>query len=426
MKRPRFPRRWLVPLGALLLPPLAWSLLIAVMPTEWARARVVARLEAATGRPVALGALRVGLLGGLVLRDLAVATPGKAADPWLKISSARLNVSIVQLLCGQIDPTDLEVAGLSLRVHRRADGTYEMADSSLATSAAAGQSPARASHEPSGLNFRLTGGSVTVLDPSNGTRLELTGVEGRGTWEGRRTTVQEIRGTLNGGTFVLAAQLDRSGPAPAFEGQFKADGVALDSRMALLGYLTPIAAGAGAPGREGRLNLNLYLRGTGTSRADLKRTLVGRGAVTLDPVKLDGSPLIAELADALRQPAGMRIGAVRSTITIRDGRVNSDDLTIDCARFPVVLTGWTDFDGRLDYRLRADRLAGRLSEQAKEFLSELEINPAEAGTLAVHGSLGHVVVTVNGQPPRQFLGSAADRERKFRGLSRRLKDRLLR
>ena len=110
MKRPRFPRRWLVPLGALLLPPLAWSLLIAVMPTEWARARVVARLEAATGRPVALGALRVGLLGGLVLRDLAVATPGKAADPWLKISSARLNVSIVQLLCGQIDPTDLDVA----------------------------------------------------------------------------------------------------------------------------------------------------------------------------------------------------------------------------------------------------------------------------------------------------------------------------
>ena len=422
MKRPRIPRRWLVPLGALLLSPIAWGLFLAVMPMGWARSRVVARLEAATGRPVALGSLRVGALGGLSLGALAVAAPGREADPWLKVGAARMNVSLLQLLWGQIEPTDLEVVGLSLRVHRRADGTYEMAESSPSTAQAARKAPAGAPNEPSGLNFHLIDARVTVVDQPTGTTLELTGVEGKGVWEGSRTTLHELHGALNGGTFVLAAQFDRSGPTPAFEGQFKADRVALDSRMALLDYLTPV--GARASGLEGRLDLNVYLRGRGTSRVDLRRTLVGRGAVALDPVQLDGSPLVADIASALRQPAGARVGAVRSDFTVRDGRVISDDLTIDCARFPIVLTGWTDFDGRLEYRLRAERLTNRLSDHARDFLSDLEINPADVGGLAVHGDLGHVAVTLNGQPLGQSLGGSTQRRRALHHLSRKLKDRV--
>ena len=85
MKRPRLrvrSRCW-IPLGVLLLPPLAWTLLLAVLPTGWAHARVVARLEAVSGRTVGLGGLRVGVCGGLTLTDLCVAAP-TPSNPWLR------------------------------------------------------------------------------------------------------------------------------------------------------------------------------------------------------------------------------------------------------------------------------------------------------------------------------------------------------
>src|SRR5690349_11687107 len=60
MRRPRLGPRKLVLLGLLLIPVLVWLLVLTLVPTEWARARVVARLSAASGRAVRLGALRVG------------------------------------------------------------------------------------------------------------------------------------------------------------------------------------------------------------------------------------------------------------------------------------------------------------------------------------------------------------------------------
>ena len=61
MKRPRLRGRWPW-LGLLLVPALAWAVVLALVPTEWARARLVDRLAAATGRSVRIGALRLGCL----------------------------------------------------------------------------------------------------------------------------------------------------------------------------------------------------------------------------------------------------------------------------------------------------------------------------------------------------------------------------
>src|SRR4051812_12557754 len=47
MKRPRIRLRWLVPLAFLLLPPMFWALLLSVVPTDWARQRLVNRMSAA-------------------------------------------------------------------------------------------------------------------------------------------------------------------------------------------------------------------------------------------------------------------------------------------------------------------------------------------------------------------------------------------
>jgi AsmA protein len=397
---------------------------LTLLPTGWARARVVARLAPATGRPVGVGGLRVGFLGGLHLGHVTIAAPGSEADPWLRAGDARVNISLLQLLYGQIDPTDLEVNGLVLRILRRADGTFEPADADAATATARPPSNGGDAAERSALRFRFADARITLIDEPTDTRLELTEVEGRGIREGHRTTITELRGTLNGGRVELAAQLDRSGPVPAFEGDFRALGVGLDRGMGLLAYLAPVLDGSAAV-LQGRLNLNVTARGAGTGRDDLRRSLVGQGSIALDPVQLDGSPLVAELADVLDVPPRGRVGAVRSDFVIRGGRVVTDSLTIDLARFPIVLSGWTDFNGRLDYRLATDRLVDRLPDQARDLLADLQLDPTDLTSLRVCGTVDRLSVTRDGRPLRETLGTSGERQ-KLRELSRRLKDRILR
>jgi AsmA protein len=128
MKRPRIRLRWLVPLAILLLPPLLWALLLSVVPTDWARQRIVARMSQASGRTVRIATLRVGVLGGIYLTGLEIGAPGTAGDPLLKVAEAHINVSPLQLFCGQVEPTETDVRGIKLRVLRREDGSLELDD----------------------------------------------------------------------------------------------------------------------------------------------------------------------------------------------------------------------------------------------------------------------------------------------------------
>jgi AsmA-like C-terminal region len=428
MKRPRLrlPSRCWIPLGVLLLPPLAWTLALAIFPTGWARSRVVARLEAVSGRPVTLGSLRIGVLGGITLRDVTVAAPANPSDPWLKASQARLDVSLAQLLFGRIDPSELTLDGLTLRVHRRADGTYELADSNAIAPTDADDSTVSDATEPPSLRFGLTNARISLIDEPTATRMEITEMAGRGVWEDKRATIDSVQGTLNGGRLELAAQLDRSGAKPSYEARLRVEKVELDSGLKLLAYIAPFGV-EDSSGLQGNLDLNVYVRGTGLGRDDLRRTLIGQGTQTLEPVRLDRSPLVAELATALNLSETGQVGSVKSTFAIKGGRITTDDLTVDFARFPWILSGWTDFDGRLDYRLKAEQLVtARLPGGVRELQPELGGDPNGEGVVAITGSLDRASLSIDGKSLRAVVGTSEGRENKLRDLTRRMRERVLR
>ena len=61
------------------------------------------------------------------------------------------------------------------------------------------------------------------------------------------------------------------------------------------------------------------------SRA-LGKSLVGHGHLSLDPIKLDGTPLMAEISRAIEVPLRDRAGSIQTNFVIRDARITTDRL----------------------------------------------------------------------------------------------------
>ena len=174
---------------------------------------------------------------------------------------------------------------------------------------------------------------------------------------------------------------------------------------------------------SGNLDAMVYVRGRGRSGREVSASLVGQGAIRLDPIRLDGSPFLAELAGAVGpHAAGAKVATLKTDFRISNRRVASENLTLQVAGVPIVLAGWTDFDGRVDYRFRPGTLAGRLSDRAREALADLSIDVAAPGEVRVAGTLDRPTVTVDGKAPP----TGREVEAKLRRVGRQLRRELLR
>ena len=427
MKRPRLRGRWPW-LGLLVVPAMAWAVVLALVPTEWARARLVDRLADSTGRVVRIGGLRLGVLGNLRILDLSLAERSTPADPWLRVAEARVDVHLGQVLLGRCKPGEIAVEGASVRAWRRRDGSLEIGDILRATPGSSAASKARPDPGASPMMaLVIRGSSLRVVDEPSGTRFDLTGVEAEASCDGRTTTLRRMKGSVNGGTFELAARLERDPIAPRFEVEARVSGLAVDNGLPALAYLVPVVAGTSdGAGAGGKLDLSLNLDGRGATRAEVRRSLHGQGSVRIDPIDLDGSKFLAAL-DALGDaPRPGKIGAVSADLRIGEGRVSTENLTIQVSRFPFVLGGWTDFDGRFDYAPRIDRIADTLPAEARAWVAELRVNFDQLAGLRLRGTPEAVEVTLHGHPLTGDPTRPDDERARFREAARRIRDRFLR
>jgi AsmA protein len=398
------------------------------MPTECARLAILGRLASLTGREVYLSQVRVGVCGGVYLSDLRIASPRPGGEPWLRVNEAAINVNLWHLLCGSVEPSQVEVQGLFLRVLRRRDGSVELADL-VKPDRDADPAMVRSGECKPDFEVLVHDATVQILDEANEMRLELSELEGRGTVVGPVASVSDLTGRLGGGTVRIAAQFDRSGSAPRFEGDFRFQGVALGEGIGPLTYLVPLVAST-QNNSEGRLGLNLTLRGRGLSLEEIRRTVTGRGWLRLDPVVLNQSTLLSDLTRLAGVPAGDRVGSIRATLVVGDGRLATNDLTVEMARVPVMFAGWTDFDGKVDYRVHTVGLGKRLSPRTREFLSGLGVGNDTLDGVRLSGSVTAPVLTVEGVPINAPAGevpgqSIGERERLLEA-SRRLRGRVRR
>ncbi len=421
----------LIALGAILLPALLWVAIVLIAPTSWARNYVIAALEDGSGRTVQLDDLSVCLRGCISLANLRISSPGTSSDPWFKAESIDIDVSPIQLLCGRFEPSRLDVEGATLRVYRRADGSLELSDlmsprGPRTGSGTAEDSSSCGSHP---LEAHLRRMRVILIDEQSRTQMTLEDVHGEGTREDDGSLRFSLSGLWNQGPFELTAQLDRSLSQPSFDGQFKASNVVMDQGMSAIRYAVPVLAGAPME-LKGRLGTNIYLSGKGRTGDEIRKSMTGRGSLSLDPISLEGTPLIAEFAKIASQPTEEAVGSIHSDLIIKNQRISTDHLTMTIGRLPVNVAGWTDFEGRLDYQVKLDNLTSRIPEKAREYLTGLDLDVDSLTALRLTGTVDQVAIRPfgagsDGRKGVERLIAPEDRQR-LKVLGRQIRDKLLR
>ena len=424
--------RWYVwlPAAVLLTPLLLWLCLIVILPTAWAKRSVVSALEARSGRPIRLEQLSLCPLGGIHLTNLEIGSPQSANDPWLKAADVRLDVNLFQILRGRLQPRRLEATKVDLRLFRRADGSFEIADLIEPKHSPTDQaSEPRQNAPPARVEVQLHQATITVIDEPTRTRIRVENVEGEGFREGRRSVIGQLRGTINGGPIWLAGRVDRTGPAREIEAQLRAEDVALDDGMNGLRYFVPVLAGAPAQ-VKGKLHADISIRATGDSADELKNSLDGHGDIAIKPIDLAGSQIVAELSKIADLTKRENTAAIQSDFVIKDRRISTDHFTLTIGKLPVLLAGWTDFDGQLDYRIKVEGLADQLPQRARRILGNVDIKLGSVATLALKGDVNRIAVQLNGVPLdgdlfKDIKIRKEDRD-KLRNLGRQLRDEFFR
>ncbi|WP_161602459.1 AsmA-like C-terminal region-containing protein [Tautonia marina] len=424
-RRLRLGRRWLIAL--VLAPPVFWTAVLTFVPTDWARRAIEERVQRMTGCPARLEHVRFGPLGGVHLTGLSIleprTTPDEVTAPWVEAGSVRVDLSLGALLVGRGEPSRVDVCDLSLRLARDRNGRFPpwlLLRNAEPPELSVHDDPQGDSESHGPITFRLTRGRIVFVDAQVATTVAIDDLQCSGTWWPSVVEIEDLRGGLNGGTFALAAEIER-GPSPAFMGHLEARGVQLGSNLGLMTYLVPYLAGA-SDQLDGKLDVDLELKGQGASGSDIRDSLSGRGMVRIDPIRLEGSSLLIDLARVLPVTQYGKVGSLRSEFSIEDRRILSRKIQLNLGGTPIVLTGGSAFDGRIHYQLDTAPLAGKVGPDMLALLADAGITPEDLLDLKITGSIDQPQVQIG----RFSIDARQEGRSTLDAITRRLRDRLRR
>ncbi|MDX2037412.1 MAG: AsmA-like C-terminal region-containing protein [Isosphaeraceae bacterium] len=393
-RRP-FPLARRILLSTIATPFLLWLALVTLMPTDWARNRLIAELRESTGHHVEIGRLALNILGRVEARDIRVATSGNPSDPWVTVESAVLDLRFWEMIGGCSQPANIEINGMRGRIRRNADGRLEFSELLGREETRSGIQDGSADEiECRGVRLTIHDGLLSLEDETAGSRIEVGNVNGIVTWSSASCIVDDLSGRLNGGTIEFAARCDRTAPQPLFESETRLRGVSLSNGLRGLSYLLPMLTTA-EDLVDGRIHMKLALQGRGFQGRSLEESIQGHGAITIDPIDLSTSTFLREVEALCRLPGVDRLGSVHSNFRIGEGRITSDDITIKLAGVPFVLSGWTDFQGRLEYVAHTDLTHEHLSKLPAGIVGELESKLDELAGLRIEGDRNEVRVSID-------------------------------
>ena len=345
----------------------------ALIPAETVRHAVIAEISAVTGlEPAIRGDVSVSLFPSATV-SFSDVTLGdeRSASPALAADRLTAKLQLLPLLFGRIEPADMSLTRPRLVIVVEPDGRSNWSGLVATLARTLKPGPQQSEQLLSFSEVRMTGGTITIIDPARKISEELSDVElsfawpaiarsfgatGRFTWRG-----EAFDASANAADLLAALSGDRSGLKLRLAGSpFK---LAFDGSISQRPSLK-LEGTLAADGKSLRDALRWASRqplpGTGLGQFALKaQTTLTGGSAVLSGVNIELDGNVAEGAMALATEPRV---AIKGTLaadaldltpyisTIEVLRSNERDWS----RGPIAIDGLADFD--LDMRLSAARV----------------------------------------------------------------------
>lgn len=162
-----------------------------------------------------------------------------------------------------------------------------------------------------------------------------------------------IAGVVNGGPVTGTARLGLVGESPEHTFDFTGRDVAISGDLApLVARASPIFA-VGERGRAGgRAAVDVHLRARGVDAEAVKRSLTGKGTVSLADAFVESSDWIGLALSLLGTSGRLDIAPVAVPFEVRDGVVRTGEVALEGAGLLLRMGGDVGLDGKLAYGLR--------------------------------------------------------------------------
>jgi hypothetical protein len=171
------------------------------------------------------------------------------------------------------------------------------------------------------------------------------------------------------GTVSASANLREAKPPLIFDMQLS--DVNINQNMDILAYFVPVLA-APEGKLSGQLNMQFKAKGNGLNwQDDLSKSLNGEGEIEIKDGYIKGGKVTSKILKALGGRGEYEFDKITTRFVIADSKISNDDISVNGKEFDIGLSGWTSFDGRIEYSADAEALSRHVGRDARKILSAL-------------------------------------------------------
>ena len=184
-------------------------------------------------------------------------------------------------------------------------------------------------------------------------------------------TTKDFSFVLNNGPCTVLASADLKEEKPPLVFDMKLSDANINQNMDILAYIVPLLA-APEGNLSGKLNMQLKASGNGLDwQDDLSKTLSGKGEIEIKDGYIKGGKVTSKILKAVGGRGEYEFEQITTRFIIEDSKIINDDISVNGKEFDIGLSGWTSFDGRIEYSADAEALGSQLGGDARKILGAL-------------------------------------------------------
>jgi hypothetical protein len=184
-------------------------------------------------------------------------------------------------------------------------------------------------------------------------------------------TTKDFSFTLNDGPCTVLASADLKKEKPPLTFDMKLSDANINQNMDILAYIVPVLA-APEGKLSGKLNMQLKANGNGLNwKDDLSKSLNGEGEIEVKDGYIKGGKVTSKILNAVGGRGEYEFDKITTRFVISDSKIINDDISVNGKEFDIGLSGWTSFDGRIEYSANAEALSKHVGRDGRKILGAL-------------------------------------------------------